>query len=1176
MASATQGNITVCQINLNNCRAATHLLVEFATNGKIDIILTQDIYLRNEVPIGLPQSWTYLPSRRGSSAVVITRRSLVHLIRRVTENAVVIEIEGPDGKFEIGSVYSSPSSDLLEDIQNLELDPGDNNIILSGDLNAKNRSWGYSRNDGRGEIILDFCTIYGLNAVNNLSQPPTYHLQGRYGCPDLTIASTHLVEKISDWTVHLTESGSDHRYITYTIAIPTFDRINNRYKTKYGNDLTFVKRLKVLEHNLIADLELRSDVRGIDEHLELFYDNIYKVCDKTFRTCKRTHRKKITWWTQTLKTKRNRLTALYKRQKASGRVEDRMRYNRERSSYKKEINRVKTQSWINFCKSTRENYGEAFRVFKGRGQAGSRDINTVFEGMPDGTDLDGIYKKLIDTHFSLTSAGDAETPTPSVYEEITLQEMRTAIDSQALDKAPGPDRIDVRILKGLATAVPSYLIRLFNLLISMSYFPEAWKVAEVIFFLKPNKKSDSPKSYRPVCLLQNISKVLEKIINNRLNYVLENNNILHPNQFGFREGKNTEQCLNFLLKTVDSYRTNYKYIAIVSFDYTGAFDRADWSLIKDAIKSYEIDEYLSNIIGSYLRNRKIQYQVKQRFSTFCVSRGCPQGSCLGPTLWNILANSVLNDFKEETTSTIVAYADDMAIVVPANSRRQLESEVNRLIERFSRISDDNNLEISVEKTKAIVLGKDTSRRNPIFKLNGTNISVVRSLKYLGVVLDSRLTFLPHLEALKESVWKMNINMGRLTSKYGGVSPRLLRLWYMTVVQPKLLYAVGAWYPRMNCHGRSRLISIQRPFLIKLTRSYRSASNDALSVLAGIPPITIVAEELSRKFNLKYNDHSLFIRNQYLNIRDFESKTLKTSKSPNDYPSNLFLGEKGERGGISGNVISFYTDGSKTNAGVALGIFSVDNGDHMETRMERMKPGNSVFQAEATAILVCLQDPAILRYDTVCVYTDSLSTVMALGNTYPKSPIVNSILHQVKALKKPVHISWVKAHNGNLGNEMADLLARMATGMDIGSINTPLPFSHFTNLSRETVLREWQRQWDNSEKGRSTYDVLPVVKMGMQIRNHVLIYFITGKGSFPTFLRKINKLDTSLCVCGEEGSPLHFLQTSCRLSPECIRPRGNEDLHQYFKRLDRGGYYIDTVNKIYNTLNRNYSFIVTLL
>lgn len=173
--------------------------------------------------------------------------------------------------------------------------------------------WGYSRNDTRGDIILDICSIYEMYLANDTSEPLTYHLQGRYGCPDLTMATDDMRDRVTDWKVHLDDSGSDHRYISFRIDFPFKRRESGRYKTKFCCVSSLRHDLAEAAAELSRSLEGVTDVGSLDTRIDDLYERLHQICRKHFKIKRNQQKSKLTWWTPALSRKRTLLTALYRR-----------------------------------------------------------------------------------------------------------------------------------------------------------------------------------------------------------------------------------------------------------------------------------------------------------------------------------------------------------------------------------------------------------------------------------------------------------------------------------------------------------------------------------------------------------------------------------------------------------------------------------------------------------------------------------------------------------------------------------------------------------------------------------------------------------------------------------------------------------------------------------------------
>lgn len=157
-----------------------------------------------------------------------------------------------------------------------------------------------------------------------------------------------------------------------------------------------------------------------------------------------------------------------------------------------------------------------------------------------------------------------------------------------------------------------------------------------------------------------LGKLFEKVIDNRLRRHLDETEGMDDRQFGFRKGRSTIDALNTLKEIVNSNK-NQK-IGLLTMDIKNAFNSAPLAAILDAMWAKDTPVYLRRIVSSYLENRTIQFETNGATQTIDVSSGVPQGSVLGPTLWNILYDGLLKT-RLPTGVTFLAFADDVALVL---------------------------------------------------------------------------------------------------------------------------------------------------------------------------------------------------------------------------------------------------------------------------------------------------------------------------------------------------------------------------------------------------------------------------------------------------------------------------------------------------------------------------------
>ncbi|GBN99421.1 hypothetical protein AVEN_199611-1 [Araneus ventricosus] len=195
-------------------------------------------------------------------------------------------------------------------------------------------------------------------------------------------------------------------------------------------------------------------------------------------------------------------------------------------------------------------------------------------------------------------------------------------------------------------------------------------------------------------------------------------------------------------------------------------------------------------------HRTISFVNALDIVTVEVCQGCPQGSVLAPHIWNFYFNEIL--LLNDDRRFLQAYADDLALLVVASSRKNLEHDVSFSLDLLCNNLKNLNLEVASEKTLAVVFrgtqnknklkkGLATLKRPPIFKIFGRPIRTVDSLKYLGIIIDNQLTWNDHILNLKTKIHNSVENFHSISGPRWGAGVSLLKHWYLNVIQPSLLF-----------------------------------------------------------------------------------------------------------------------------------------------------------------------------------------------------------------------------------------------------------------------------------------------------------------------------------------------------------------------------------------------------
>ena len=325
-----------------------------------------------------------------------------------------------------------------------------------------------------------------------------------------------------------------------------------------------------------------------------------------------------------------------------------------------------------------------------------------------------------------------------------------------------------------------------------AYFPDQWKVATIIMCQKPGKPPNDVKSYRPISLLPVISKLFEKILLIKLKPILVEKKLIPDHQFGFRTNHSTIEQVHRVIDKIATTFEKKEYFSAVFLDIQQAFDRV-WhkGLLYKLKKQLPHNYYL--LLDSYLKDRIFQIKQQEELSNFHeIKAGVPQGSVLGPVLYTLFTAD-LPGSKDVTTAT---YADDTAILAshvnPVEASAMLQVQLNAIQHWLTKW----RIRASSAKSNHITF---SLRRGdcPTVQLDKQDLPVATSVRYLGIHLDRRLTWVHHIKS-KRTELNLRLNeLGWLIGRRSSLTTNNKLLVYKSILKPVWTYGLELWETASN-------------------------------------------------------------------------------------------------------------------------------------------------------------------------------------------------------------------------------------------------------------------------------------------------------------------------------------------------------------------------------------------
>ena len=1165
-------NLNCLQINLHHSKLASASLSQVILDLSLDVILIQEPYaftghpptLAN-VPAGF-SAYHDLSSDHAYGSAIIVRDSVAKAgsltTKHISNHVACIELHTSTSIYRFASVYLRPSlPDFCAVALNLFTQLSSANTIIGVDSNAKNTVWSSCCTDRKGSYLESILLQLQLN-IANIHIDQLDFVPGGTSFVDLTLVGD--IVDVKRWLFLSMPSLSDHPYIYFELRLPqlptmkrpalspiTIPRLQNIDQNR------FCRLLDSAVDTLISPSLSSITACELSHHVNSLTSTIQQCAiDSRVAVPFSRHSRNMPWWSTFLCSLRSKSRRAFKVWSDSTTEANRILFRESKSLYQRELRKAKSKSWAHFRAST--STSDTFK-FLSTLSGKSKTINLPTSILIDGrlsSDPSIIAKGCAD-HFFPTSL-----PSISPIHQGIEDEVASLLSSDSYDKAPpisewefdgavaalnphsapGSDGLTADLVLLSIPHIKRYFILVLNACLLLCVFPDKWKVAKVNIIGKLNKLIyQSLDSFRPISLVSNLSKILEKIILNRLSWYARSNGWFSPNQHGFTEGKSTESAIHSLVSYIESGFVMKRVTACAFLDIKSAFDSAWHPAIILALKKRSCPLYLVKIISSFLTDRTALINPHGAPFSKTISLGCPQGGVLSPFLWNILVDDVLR-ISMPFPIKFVAYADDLTIATSHKDAAICTQNLQHACDRIDAWLKGVRLNLNAIKTVLVVFSRKRFDHSLLhLTVNGNHISPSNDVNFLGLRLDQNLKWSAHVAAkcvsAKRAIFMVN-NCLRLT---WGFDPSRLRFLYLAAVEPIITYGCSVWSSFLRTKsGVKKLRSLQRSITVLITRSMKSASSEALLILSNLLPLDLRVIQLSALRFLSSQDSLFspsslnFISARIPAITSALKTDLKTTPFSRWHPPwlisfdllQIVASDFVSLCPCSSNTLRFFAVCTKQLESTRFGFVATDCRGVLDIWTGLCLPTASLNELMSLSFkeILAYAHRKSCSYAVIEIFVRSRSSLSFTKPASDHSTLDSKNFSDLLSLKAKVSL-FHGISEQDPGPLLANFWATAANRPD----NYSIPTSHAAAKSfiGACIRNIWELEWANSLAGAVTRSFFPSPQSALVLlsrRPHSFVtQILTGHSVLNDHQYRFNFIRKPSCKCGcESESVPHFL------------------------------------------------------
>ena len=716
---------------------------------------------------------------------------------------------------------------------------------------------------------------------------------------------------------------------------------------------------------------------------------------------------------------------------------------------------------------------------------------------------------------------EASNPIGLNHKTVTASEARIAREEMANNKAPGLSRIRKEDLDMGGQEIDTVVAILADKIALEGKWPQILKSgincpipkdADVVDLIEEDQT-------RPITLLETLDKWLQKIFYNRVIPHIQ----YEETQAGYCLGCDHHTALvsDFVMRKKETYN-----IAVFT-DISKAFDSVPLDELVDVIWTSEIPTQYKWVLASFVEKREFRVEIRDSKGNVAASKwrkmlyGTPQGSVLGPLLWNLFFDPLLKEIAEvseaEKSEGIedldTAFADDLTMVVASESTEQAEKLLERKLNIFETFLEERGMRAAEHKLKTMSLDPHMRNYQPKVHYKGKLIEVVEEHKLLGVFYDKDMTFRKHWELVTTSTINRTKTINALRAATWGPTQQTAKVLHQCYIESRIRYGMMAWYPYLDPKLKAKLEVCLRKSIRIVMGLPVHCWNAALMAESDLDSVADLALKSALSLYIRINPTDEIQTTQAK--KHYLKKKPKWAKLLNKIPTNIWQGPiqaklqkrillTSDRVNVNDKTLPtqrqadveeqnyqriLYTDASvaKTSdpPGKAATAYiwyrkTVGGSWEEETRgSASVGSGHSSYSAEAIAIRQGLEnDPRLAEHNSgeheyeqaIGVFTDSLSNIATIKKGVAETSEQEQLLRAVTQYPGRLIFHHVRSHRDNRKNIEVDKCCNI-------NANQPERTDADELQGKKTAakVKQWMNNWASKKRHSNVIHNKPALK-----------------------------------------------------------------------------------------------------